>query len=182
MTRSFVAYSSIFLACLSVACGYDNGDRIRKGTDIQPIVVSGSIDTGKTMTNTDSGVGAFVEYATGGNWTLRVGCDTATSDKDCMWHIYAYTTVGVPILSSQAIDLETSDVLSVKSDGELWLDTVTTVDLDGVSFVTEPGEPITFDLQLEGDKYPERYFYYISNGEVVEGVASPVIELTPTEA
>lgn len=185
MTRNIIRYTSLFLGLLSVACGYDNGDRQRmspSGSYYDEVDVTlGSIDTDVAMTDVESGVGVFVEYAKGGQWTLRVGCDTAVDDAECFWQIYAYTTVGVPISSVQTIDLESNDILSVKSDGELWLDATATLDLDGVSFVTDPGEPVTFDVYLEGDKHPEDFFYYVSGGEVVAGTRSPVIELTPTE-
>jgi hypothetical protein len=180
MTRFFVPITSILMVFLSVACGYDNGD-VHRIEPSQVKVVSGSIDTGATMTNVDSGIGVFVEYATGGKWKLQVGCDTAKTDLDCLWSIYAYTPVGGHILSSESIDLEQDDVLTVQSDGELWLETSTGADLDGVSFVTEAGEPVTFDLMLTDEKHPERYFFYVSNGDVVNGEASPIIELTPTE-
>jgi hypothetical protein len=181
MTRSFVPITSMLMVFLSVACGYDNGD-VQRTEPNEAVVVPGSIDTGATMTNVDSGVGVFVEYATGGKWTLQVGCDTATTDLDCLWDIYAYTPIGDHILSSESIDLESDDVLTVQSDGELWLSTTIGADLDGVSFVTEPGEPVTFDLLLDGERHPERFFFYISSGSVVNGEASPVIELRPTES
>lgn len=180
MTCRLVTRCSLMLLALSaVACGYDNGDRQRVD-DVTPPTVYGSIETGQTMTDMGSGVGVFVEYATGGNWKMQVACDTATTDQDCFWDIYAYTPEGGHILSSQSISLETADLLTVLSDGQIRLQTTTRTDLDGVAFVTEPGAPVTFDLVLEGEDYPEQFFYYVSEGEVVSGADSPIIELTPT--
>ena len=180
MTRCFASRCiSTVLALLLVACGYDNGDRTKAET-VAPDPVAGTIDTGATMDNVQSGVGVFVEYATGGNWKMQVSCDTDSTDLDCIWDIWAYTPVGGHFFSSQSLDLENSDLLTVYSDGELRLETTTRTDLDGVSFVTEPGQPVTFDLWLEGEKYPEEFFYYISDGSVRSGASSPVIELTPT--
>jgi hypothetical protein len=169
------------LAWLSVACGYDNGDRERVEDTETIEISSGSIDTDQTMTNLGDGIGVYVEYATGGIWKLQVSCDTAETDIDCYWDVVAATPIGVPITAFSALDLETSsDLATIKSDGELNLVTKTTTDLDGISFVTTPGEPVTFDLLLEDVSHPERYFYFISNGEVVEGADTPIIELTPT--
>ncbi len=182
MTRCFIPrYLLTFLALLSVACGYDNGDR-SPSTTPSIAAVSGTIDTGAVMdpASMAGGVGVFVEYATGGNWTLQVGCDTAESDADCAWDIIAYTPEGGHFVSSKALDLENSDLLMVYSDGQLELQAVTGADFDGVSFAAEPGEPVTFDIWLEGASHVEDYFYYINDSAVQKGAASSVIELTPT--
>jgi len=178
MTHGFVArFPLIVFAFLSVACGYDNGDRT-PATAVDP--ASGTIDTGATMSGTESGVGVFVEYATGGIWKLQVGCDTDTSDLDCQWDILAYTPEGGHFFSSQSLGLEGSDLLTVYSDGQLELKTTTKTDLDGVLFTAEPGQPVTFDLWLNGVQDPEEFFYYVTNGAVKSGAKSPVIELTPS--
>jgi hypothetical protein len=176
---SFPRYPLTLLALLSVACGYDNSGRANADTSVvEP--VSGSIDTGATMTDIESGVGVFVEYTTGGTWKLQVGCDTATSDLECNWDIWAYTREGGRFISSEALNLERSDWLAVYSDGQLELQAITRTDLDGVIFKADPGDPVTFDLWLDGEKYPEDYFYYVSEGAVQLGASSPIIELTPT--
>jgi hypothetical protein len=180
MTRSFASCTSSLLALLSVACGYDDGGRVRVDPDAAPVIVQGSIDTDQTMTDLTTGIGAFVEYTTGGNWKLQVSCDTATSHQDCDWDIVAVTSDGSPFYSSQAIALESSDLLTIQSDGQLRLQTTTSGDLDGVSFVADSGAPVTFDIVLDGVSNPEQYFYYISGGAVVAGAGSSVIELTPT--
>lgn len=182
MTRCFVPrYLLTFLAFLSVACGYDNGDR-SPATTPSIAAVSGSIDTGAVMDpqSMTGGVGVFVEYATGGNWTLQLGCDTAESGANCSFDIIAYTPQGGHFFSSKSLDLENSDLLTVYSDGQLELQATTGADFDGLSFVAEPGEPVTFDIWLDGASHVEDYFYYISGGAVQKGAASPVIELTPT--
>lgn len=181
MIRNILRTATMSLCFLSVACGYDNGDRRREDPAYTPDVISGMIDTDAKLTDVESGVGVFIEYTKGGTWSLRVGCDTAINDAECFWQIYAYTPVGIPITSFQSVDLEKGDILSLKTDGELWLDAKATVDLDGATFSTEPGEPMTFDVYLDGDSHPEDFIYYINGGKVVNGTKSPVIELTPTE-
>lgn len=181
MTHGFVSrYPLTFLALLSAACGYDNGDRSQVDESVDVATVSGIIDTGATMADLEGGVGVFVEYATGGNWKLQVGCDYATSRNPCLWDIWAYTREGGTFLSSQTLNLDSTDLLTVYSDGQLQLQTDTRAEVEGVAFVADAGAPVTFDLWLDGEKYPEDFFYYISKGAVVNGAASPVIELTPT--
>src|SRR5512147_984388 len=111
MTRTYAPYASLFLAFLSVACGYDNEGRERIDNR-KPVTVSGSIDTDAVMDDATltGGIGAFVEYASGGTWKLRVACDTATSGLDCLWSIYAFTPIGSPIKSSQTINLKSNDL------------------------------------------------------------------------
>jgi hypothetical protein len=181
MTRCFVPqYLLTFLAFFSVACGYDNGDRISAAATADTVL--GTIDTDAVMdpASMTGGAGVFVEYATGGKWKLQVGCDTAKSGADCAWDIIAYSPEGGHFFSSESLDLENSDLLMVYSDGQLELQAITGADFDGVSFVAEPGEPVTFDVWLEGASHVEDFFYYISDGAVRNGAASSIIELTPT--
>ncbi|HEY5961626.1 MAG TPA: hypothetical protein VIV60_33935, partial [Polyangiaceae bacterium] len=109
-------------------------------------------------------------------------CDTATSDLTCEWDIYASTQEGVPILTSQALGLESSDWLSVASDGIIQLVTKTGDNLDGVTFTTIPDKPIQFDVVLKDDSHPEDFVFFASGGQIVRGVGSPVVELTPAPA
>ena len=82
MTRYIVRISPILLALLSVACGYDNDDRVREQPKDQIQIAYGTIETGATMQDVETGAGVFVEYATGGNWKMQVGCDTAKTDMN----------------------------------------------------------------------------------------------------
>jgi hypothetical protein len=174
-------FMPLVLGFLSVACGYDNGDRVH-ADDARPGPVYATIDTDAKLSDVESGVGVFIEYATGGVWTLKVGCDTATTDQTCEWDIRALTPEGVPISSMQALDLESSDWLSVASDGVVQLVTTTGDNLDGVTFTTIPDKPIEFDVLLKDESYPERFVFFVSGGEVTNGIDSPVFELTPAAA
>lgn len=170
----------LLLALSSVACGYDNDDRTRVDPTASSDLSLGAIDTDAKMTNLDSGVGMFVEYTSGGTWTVRFACDTAETKLDCLWDVYAYTSDGGRIYSFTQLDLESEDFVAVASDGTLRIQTRTTTDLDGVEFVTDEGEPVTFDIWLDGEDAPNKYVFWMSNGEVVQGADTTVVELTPT--
>lgn len=181
MTRFFVRIVPALFSLQLVACGYDNDDRPRAEPEQELPVVSDMIDSDQVLTDLTTGTGLFIEYTRGGKWKIQATCDLVTSKSDCLWDIYASTPLGTPIVSSEAIDLEADDLLNVKSDGELTFYTTTGADVDGVSFSTVPGEPITFQFSLDGASHPEDYFFYVSLGELVSGVGSNAIKLTPTD-
>lgn len=180
MTRFFARIVPVLFSLPLVACGYDNDDRQRVEPEEEAPLVSDMIDTDQALTDLTTGTGLFVEYASGGKWKIQTTCDLVTSKNDCLWDVYAYTTIGTGIASSEALDLEADDLLNVKSDGELTLYTNTGADIDGVSFVTAPGEPITFEFYLDGARHPEDYFFYVSGGTLVSGVGSTAVKLAPT--
>jgi hypothetical protein len=86
----------------------------------------------------------------------------------------------VPFASIDAIDLESDDDLQASFGGELTLYTTTTGGVDGVSFTTNPGEPVTIEFALVDSRQPEKFFFYASQGAIKAGIASPAIKLTPT--
>lgn len=165
---------------MAVACGYDNGDKERvEAIDLTATSVA-SIDTDAQMDNLESGVGVFVQYAAGGTWTIQFACDTESSGLDCLWDVYAYTTNGGPIYSFSELDLESADYASVSTDGVARLMPITTTDLDGIELVIDEGEPLTLDVRLEGETEPNQFIFWMSDGEVVQGAETAVVELTPT--
>jgi hypothetical protein len=181
MRRTF-SQTSILLLSLSLgACGYDNDGKPRVSTVSTAELTYSSIDTDAQMTDLETGVGMFVEYAAGGKWTVRFACDTATSRTDCFWDVYAYTPLGRRIYSYELLGYETEDYALVSSDGEIRLQPKTTTDLDGISFVVDKGEPITFDVYLNDVAFPNDFMFWMSDGKVVQGAQSTVVELTPTE-
>lgn len=164
-----------------IGCGYDNSDRERVDPGQSDVaVLSDYIDSDSTLTDITSGAGIFVEYASGGTWKVQTTCDVGASNADCLWDIYAYTQVGVSFASIDAIDLESDDDLQASFGGELTLYTTTAGDVDGVTFTTNPGEPVTFEFALVDSRQPEKFFFYASQGAIKTGIASPAIKLTPT--
>lgn len=181
MTRNYILSVPAILSLALVACGYDNSDRERVEPGQSDVtVLSDYIDADSTLTDITSGAGIFVEYASGGTWKVQTTCDVAASNADCLWDIYAYTQVGVNFASIDAIDLESDDDLQASFGGEITLYTTTAGDVDGVSFATNPGEPVTFEFALVDSSQPEKFFFYASEGAIQAGVASPAIKLTPT--
>jgi hypothetical protein len=181
MRRHFTKLSVLFLALSSVACGYDNDGKDHVEAAASSTVSYATIDTDAKMTNLDSGVGLFIEYASGGTWTVQFACDTATTKLDCLWNVYAYTPVGGRIYSYKQLDLEAEDYVTLSSDGELSLQPRTTTNLDGIEFVADKGEPVTFSVSLDGEDYPNDYVFWMSDGKVVQGAETTAVELTPTD-
>jgi hypothetical protein len=183
MRRSIEMLSALSLVLSLVACGYDNDGKERvdaPGSTVSATVAS--IDTDAKMTNLESGVGMFIEYASGGTWTVQFACDTAQSKTDCQWDVYAYTPDGGRIYSYSQRDLESNDYVTLSSSGELRVETHTTTDLDGVEFVSDDGEPITFDVVLADVPNANEYLFWTSDGEVVQGADTAVVDLTPTKS
>jgi hypothetical protein len=182
MRRPLASIPVLFLGFLSVACGYDNDGKSRVDANTStPETSYASIDTDAKMENLDSGVGLFITYAAGGTWTLQLACDTATSKRDCGWDVYAYTKEGGRFSSFKEVELESEDLVSVTSDGVAQLKSRTKTDLDGIELVTTAGEPLSFDVVLEGEDYPQDFIFWMSKGAVVKGAETPILELTPTD-
>ena len=168
-------------ACLALsACGYDNDSKDVLNPAVPEIALA-TIDTDATMENLDTGVGMYIEYQSGGTWRLQFGCDTASSNLDCRWSVRALTLDFSTIRSSDASGLDGDDRFSTSSDGQLGLDTVTTTEIDQVSFEVDPGTSMGFDIWLEGEAYPNRYVYWISDGGLNQGISSPSFNLSPSE-
>lgn len=180
MRRLTPKFATLLLTSMAMACGYDNSGKDRVSQSTTPETTTESIDTGATMTNLKN-VGMFVEYAAGGKWKVQFACDTDSSGLDCLWDVYAYTPDGGHIQSFSVIDLEKSDYFNVGTDGVIHLQPTTTTDLDGIEFTADAGEPVTFDVVLEGESYPNDFIFWMSGGKVVKGAATAVVEMNPTE-
>jgi hypothetical protein len=125
-------------------------------------------------------VGVFVEYSASGTWKIQTACDTAETKLDCLWDLRVYTKDGSHIRSFTAINLERSDYAAIDTDGIGQLQFTTASDLDGIELQADAGEPLTVDVWLDGEANPNRYIYWMSNGEVVSGADTPVVEFTPS--
>ncbi|MGC4066319.1 MAG: hypothetical protein QM784_17135 [Polyangiaceae bacterium] len=168
--------SLVLVAALLTACGYDNDGK----DQVEGVATAYTkIDTDAEMDNLETGVGVFISYAAGGNWTLQFGCDTAKSGVNCLWDVYAYTNDGGRFYSFSELDLEGEDFVSVTSDGVAHLQPVTKTDLDGIELRAREGEPLTVDVMLDGESHPEDFIFWMRDGKVVEGASSPILELTP---
>lgn len=177
------------LAYLAVACTYDNGDAHRVLYDnTLPASCStpsqSTIDTDAQLV-VDAGVGAgvFIEYATGGHYHLRTSCDTTRSNTSCHWDVIITPEDGATITNTATENLEANDSFHVYPDQSATvsyqLTTVTTTELDGVTFDVDPGAAISVDAFLD-DTCALPFFFWQGGGAVHEGSPSNPLQLTPT--
>ena len=175
----------------SAACGYDNGTdhpyggtgtAMSNGTQGGPIPTA-DIDADATMTDIIPGtwLGMFVEYATGGTWTVTFTCDTSITGITCPWSINAQTLDGSAISGVDVTRLDTGeDFVDHPKPGLLTYDGVTTTELDQFSFKAGAGLPIGFDVLLQQEANPNRYVFWIGDGGLNRGVSSQSFDLYPT--
>lgn len=164
----------------SQACGYDNGP-IEQTYSQPSSVVSADIDADATMTdlNPGKGVGMFVEYTTGGTWTVKFTCDWDTSALKCLWSINAITLDSSPIGGINSQSLDSDDVVNRPRSDSLTYDGITTNEIDQFSFQANPGNAIGFDVWLQDEPYPNRFVFWVGDGGLNKGVTSPSFDLYP---
>jgi hypothetical protein len=176
---------------LSAACSYDNGDN----GNVNPTyagpgnqytsIPKANIDTGATMTDISpgNGVGLFIEYATGGSWTVKFTCDTTLTGLTCPWSINALTVDGSAISSVDQQNLDSEDFIDHSTPSVLAYDGITTTELDQFSFQAAAGIPIGIDIVgLQGEPNPNRYVFWIGDGGLNRGVSSLSFDLYPNPA
>jgi hypothetical protein len=124
------------------------------------------------------GDGIFVQYASGGHWSVFTACDTNRSNRPCRYDILISADPPVAFSDPQGLALEPVDVLTLGADGTIRLQTGTAGKLDGVSFDADPGATIRVDVLLDGEARPD-LVNWISDGEERQGAAENPVELTP---
>src|SRR4051812_13377028 len=106
------------LALSSAACTYDNGDarRITDPNGGTPVTVCGKatnaaidVDAKLELSEPGEGAGVFVEYASGGHWTVTTSCDTNQSKAPCEWDLIMTAEDGTQITNVKGVDLESAD-------------------------------------------------------------------------
>jgi len=173
---------------LSQGCGYDNGPEtpVYSGTGVQNGTIPyANIDANATMMdiNPGNGVGMFVEYATGGLWTVKFTCDTTLTGITCPWSINAQTLDGSAISAVDQQNLDSEDFIDHSTPSVLAYDGVTTTELDQFTFQTAPGLHVGFDIiGLQYEPNPNRYVFWIGDGGLNRGVSTLSFDLYPNPA
>jgi hypothetical protein len=125
------------------------------------------VDPDRTLAATPGeGVGVFVEYATGGHWTLSWTCDTLVSYQSCPFDI----EVSVPSNASiqNVSPTNTSADSTVVDAQHIDEQTTTTSGTDGVTFDATPGAAITVDALISGQGSGS-YLFFVQDGQVNGG-------------
>jgi len=168
---------------IAEACGYDNGPV--EQTYLQPNeVVAANIDTDAKMTDLTpgKGVGMFVEYTSGGTWTVKFTCDTDLTSFTCPWSINALTLDGSSIGGVDAQLLDSEDAITRPRTDYLMFDGIATNEIDQFSFQATAGSAIGFDVWLQDEPNPNRFVFWVGDGALNKGVTSPSFDLYPTPA
>lgn len=139
------------------------------------------IDTGATLGGIEpgKGVGVFVEYAQGGEWTVTTTCDTEVSDLPCTFDIIVSTDTSEQLLSFSEDQLESGDYLDWEASNAVRMVNDNSYGVDAFRVQTEPGVTLRVDVYLDGA--PElRYTYWVGDGGLHRGAPTNPIDLTPS--
>jgi len=134
-----------------------------------------TIDADHLLT-TDLGLGAglFVEYASGGYWTLWTSCDTDVTGSLCYWEANV-TARASSIDEVYEWDTEDHDHVDLYGSNGLTFIADTASHTDSVEFRTDPGALVEIEVFLDDYLAPE-YFVWYGNGFVHDGTdISPVV-------
>ncbi len=124
------------------------------------------------------GAGLFLETTSAGQWTLMTACDSDYSGYACDWDVVVSVAPGARLRAIEIWDAERSDdVFRIDSGALQWL-ALTGSDIDGLTFETDPGEPLRVDVLLDGESDP-RFIYWNWDGAVQSGAPSDPVDLVP---
>jgi hypothetical protein len=147
----------------------------------QPQTVGIDVDAKLNATPGD-GVGVLVQYATGGHWTLSTTCDTNTSGVACGFDLFAsgvdpMTTISNP----QGQNLAGEDKIALQSDGSVHLSTLTSTNVNGMTFDATENATVELEMYLDGE-LQERFIYWVGDGVIHTGAPTNPIDFKPQVA
>jgi hypothetical protein len=130
------------------------------------------IDTNQVM-NADpgQGVGVFTEYATGGKWHVWWTCDTTISHLPCDVVMSATTTAGT-ITNVDGAALQ-GGTFTTPTPSRVEASITTTTQVNGLTFMTNPGALITLEATIgglkEGPGANRSFFFFVQDGQINGG-------------
>ncbi len=138
------------------------------------------VDADASMTlDPGSGVGLFVEYRSGGRWSLLTTCDTSISKRACAFDVLVTTVGGGTFANVEAQNPGPNGSVSVTGHTSIALSTDTSFEASGVVFDATPGARIQIDASLDG-RDAQRFVFVVSKGQVVKGVITNPATFTPS--
>jgi hypothetical protein len=140
------------------------------------------VDTGADVTH-EAGVdaGYYATYTGNGHWHIEWTCDTAVSAQGCNFTGTITFDTAAGAAAPTCFDCESDDIMNVSTQGtqtQISFDTITATGIDGVDFVSIPGNPVTVDLELDGLVQNDLVFVP-SRGQTQSPVCMPLV-LTPS--
>jgi hypothetical protein len=141
----------------------------------QPLVVV--VDTDRVLTATPGqGVGVFTEYRGGGHWHVWWTCDTAVSQSTCTFEINVAVSGGV--ISNVQSEGAAVQSWVAATPRQVTVSTVTSTELDGITFDAPAGQSIQVDAQLNGTRDGQFLFFVqdgIVNGGYMGQLSDPLV-------
>ena len=186
MRRAFVL--GIPFVFLVAGCTYDNGDTPHfddTSSSVCGDAAQSSIDTDAQISvGAGLGAGIFIEYASGGHYHVRTSCDTSRSNTGCNWDVIVTPEVGKTISNVVGEGLGTNDSVHPFPPDSFQLNALTTTEIDGFTFDTDPGTAISVDALLDG-VCALPYFFWVGptddgGSALHQGSPSNPLTLVPT--
>jgi hypothetical protein len=139
----------------------------------------GVIDTDATLdVEPATGVGVFVEYASGGHWHVFVGCDSEQSGYECAFDVIVQPIGQSKVTNVAPEGLESEDTVSIVGADAVELVSRTDFDFDGFTLDTDPGVALSVDAFLDNDC--TNFVYWVGDGAVHDGAPSSPVEFEPS--
>ena len=176
------------VACICDLQGID-GSAPGDSASAQPMLVRS--ETGKTLKSSPGdGGGVFVEYATGGHWTIWWTCDTNQTARTCHYEVTATTHDGhiTNIAGYDGTTLSPSEGgpfeggVSEAGPPTFPIQGSVTTEIQGITFDTDPGAIIEVTATLDSS-YDGSLFYFVDANKVKDGyhgVLTDPLEFQPT--
>jgi hypothetical protein len=141
------------------------------GGTLEPMLVD--VDPNQTMNaSPGEGVGVFVQYKTGGHWTIWWTCDTNKSGESCAFDNTVSVAKGsIANLGSMTPGVAVTGVTQ-NAPGTIEAQTNTSTGVDGVTFDTPfaAGDVpvITLDAKVNGQENPG-WLFFVQDGQINGG-------------
>lgn len=133
------------------------------GAMTRPLLVD--VDTGGTLVTTaGNGIGVYVEYESGGLWSVSWTCDTVLTSLPCNFVVDASVPTGT-LTNPASNGFQGGDSLAQTNPQEIEAVTTTTTGVDAMIFDAMPGEAITVSVALNAPVS----FFFVQDGKVNGG-------------
>jgi hypothetical protein len=146
--------------------------------EVQPMLVD--VDPNQTMNaSPGDGVGVFVQYKTGGHWTIWWTCDTNKTGESCAFDNTVSVGKGtIANVGSMTPGLAPTGVTQ-SSPENMEAQTTTTTGVDGVTFdtpLTSGDVPvITLDAKVNGVENPS-WLFFVQDGKINGGTTDTLTD------
>lgn len=170
----FAGFAFVFAAPACVSHHDDDDGYYDRHHQASPHAYYTTVDADFVLnTAFGEGAGVFVEYSSGGVWTVWTSCDAALTGDSCAFDVQVRSTA--PVATVDELDMEDFDHVELYDDYDFAMIVDTAYHMDRVMFSTEPGALVEIELAIDGIIDPS-YFVWYGNGTVHNGAPeSPVV-------